>query len=154
MTEIETLRASLPPIFARSEIGRLTGGIIQPGTMRNRDSRGDGIDNPVTGNFAFFGVFEYSDPDNVFAWAQANGDTPLAIEAEGPRAGFPVNSHCDRDHKGRIKWLIILIKFLFALFRIVLLQCSIIQLSPSGLSASYSTSQLPSVQYATIFEGN
>jgi hypothetical protein len=45
MTEIETLRASLPPIFARSEIGKLTGGIIQPGTMRNRDSRGDGIEN-------------------------------------------------------------------------------------------------------------
>lgn len=43
MTEIETLRASLPPIFARSEVGRLTGGIIQPGTLRNRDSRGDGI---------------------------------------------------------------------------------------------------------------
>lgn len=43
MTEIETLRESLPPIFARSEVGRLTGGIIQPGTMRNRDSRGDGI---------------------------------------------------------------------------------------------------------------
>ena len=43
MTEIETLRASLPPIFPRTEVGRLTGGIIQPGTMRNRDSRGDGI---------------------------------------------------------------------------------------------------------------
>ncbi|PAV77179.1 hypothetical protein WR25_20735 [Diploscapter pachys] len=26
--------------------------------------------------------------------------TSLAIEAEGPRAGFPVNSHCDQDHKG------------------------------------------------------
>ncbi|PAV83740.1 hypothetical protein WR25_25121 [Diploscapter pachys] len=26
--------------------------------------------------------------------------TLLAIEAEGPRAGFPVNSHCDQDHKG------------------------------------------------------
>ncbi|PAV78065.1 hypothetical protein WR25_21303 [Diploscapter pachys] len=26
--------------------------------------------------------------------------TPLAIEAEGPRAGFPVNSHCDQDHRG------------------------------------------------------
>ena len=28
--------------------------------------------------------------------------TPLSIEAEGPRAGFPVNSHCDRDHKGNL----------------------------------------------------
>ena len=36
--------------------------------------------------------------------------TPLSIEAEGPRAGFPVNSHCDQDHKGIIKWLITLIK--------------------------------------------
>ncbi|PAV78484.1 hypothetical protein WR25_09546 isoform F [Diploscapter pachys] len=26
--------------------------------------------------------------------------TPLSIEAEGPRAGFPVNSHCDQDHRG------------------------------------------------------
>ncbi|PAV67536.1 hypothetical protein WR25_06695 [Diploscapter pachys] len=26
--------------------------------------------------------------------------TSLAIEAEGPRAGFPVNSHCDQDHRG------------------------------------------------------
>ncbi|PAV64549.1 hypothetical protein WR25_01648 [Diploscapter pachys] len=26
--------------------------------------------------------------------------TLLAIEAEGPRAGFPVNSHCDQDHRG------------------------------------------------------
>lgn len=41
---------------------------------------GDGVPNPVTGNFAFFGVFEYADPDNVFGWAQANGDTPFAIE--------------------------------------------------------------------------
>lgn len=43
MTSIEELKTTLPPIFARSEVGRLTGGIIQPGTMRNRDSRGDGI---------------------------------------------------------------------------------------------------------------
>lgn len=43
MDGIENLRNSLPPIFPRSEVGRLTGGVIQPGTMRNRDCRGDGV---------------------------------------------------------------------------------------------------------------
>jgi len=43
MTSIEELKTILPPIFARSDIGKLTGGIIQPGTLRNKDSRGEGI---------------------------------------------------------------------------------------------------------------
>lgn len=43
MDGIENLRNSLPPIFPRSEVGRLTGGIIQPGTCANLDSLGRGV---------------------------------------------------------------------------------------------------------------
>ena len=39
---LDTLTASLPPVFARTEVGRLTGGIVAPGTMANHDSRGTG----------------------------------------------------------------------------------------------------------------
>lgn len=42
MKSCEELRNSLPIIFARSEVGRLTGGIIQPGTMANLDCLGKG----------------------------------------------------------------------------------------------------------------
>lgn len=41
---------------------------------------GDGIDVEVEGNFAVYGVFNYSDPDNVLGWATANSSTLLAIE--------------------------------------------------------------------------
>jgi hypothetical protein len=49
-------------------------------TLSTQKIGGDGINNPVTGNFAFFGGFNYTDNDNVFAWAQSIMDTPLAIE--------------------------------------------------------------------------
>ena len=39
---IEQLRKELPPVFARHEVGRLTGGIISPGTLGNLDSLGKG----------------------------------------------------------------------------------------------------------------
>jgi len=39
---IEQLRSELPSTFSRSEIGRLLGGIIAPGTLANEDSRGTG----------------------------------------------------------------------------------------------------------------
>lgn len=42
MKSREALRSSLPIIFARSEVGRLTGGIIKPGTMANLDCEGKG----------------------------------------------------------------------------------------------------------------
>jgi len=41
---------------------------------------GDGVSNPVSGNFAFFGAFKYTDNDNVFGWAQSIPNTTLAIE--------------------------------------------------------------------------
>lgn len=41
---------------------------------------GDGNNDPVSGNFAFFGGFSYTDKDDVFAWAQGIATTPLAIE--------------------------------------------------------------------------
>ena len=45
MKGIENLQKSLPSIFARREVGRLTGGIIQPGTFANLDSLGLGLKN-------------------------------------------------------------------------------------------------------------
>jgi hypothetical protein len=71
MTEIETLRKSLPPIFARSEIGRLTGGIIQPGTMRNKDCRGEGIAN----RFSVFGKVCYS-RESFLTWFETKINPP------------------------------------------------------------------------------
>lgn len=49
-------------------------------TLSVQKTGGDGINNPVEGNFAIFGAFNYTDSDNVFAWAQANASTPLALE--------------------------------------------------------------------------
>lgn len=43
MKSIEELSSILPPIFQRCEIGRLTGGTIKPGTMKNNDSLGIGV---------------------------------------------------------------------------------------------------------------
>ena len=39
---IETLLQTLPPMFARINIGKLTGGLIDDGTMANLDSQGKG----------------------------------------------------------------------------------------------------------------
>lgn len=41
---------------------------------------GDGVDNPVTGNFAFWGTFAYTDNYGVLGWAAAHPNTPLALE--------------------------------------------------------------------------
>lgn len=40
---------------------------------------GDNIDNPVTGNFAFFGVFTYTD-NGALAYAASNPDQLLSLE--------------------------------------------------------------------------
>lgn len=45
MKGIENLQQSLTSIFARKEVGRLTGGIIQPDTFANQDSLGLGLKN-------------------------------------------------------------------------------------------------------------
>jgi hypothetical protein len=42
MNGFEELYNTLPPILARQSIGKLTGGIIQPGTCANLDSLGQG----------------------------------------------------------------------------------------------------------------
>ena len=42
MNELEELYNTLPPIVARQSIGKLTGGIIQPGTCANLDCLGLG----------------------------------------------------------------------------------------------------------------
>lgn len=39
LTELEK---SLPPVFARKEIGRLTGGLVAPHTLANADAKGNG----------------------------------------------------------------------------------------------------------------
>lgn len=43
MNGFEELYNTLPPIFARQSVGKLTGGIIQPGTCANLDSLGLGV---------------------------------------------------------------------------------------------------------------
>lgn len=43
MNGFEELYNTLPPIFARQSVGKLTGGIIQPGTCANLDSLGRGV---------------------------------------------------------------------------------------------------------------
>ncbi len=49
-------------------------------TLSVQQIGGDGENNPVTGNFAFFAAMNYTDNDNVFGWAQNIATTPLAIE--------------------------------------------------------------------------
>jgi len=39
---INDLEKSLPPVFARKEIGRLTGGLVAPHTLANADAKGTG----------------------------------------------------------------------------------------------------------------
>lgn len=42
MDHLQELYNTLPPILARQSVGKFTGGIIQPGTCANLDSRGLG----------------------------------------------------------------------------------------------------------------
>lgn len=42
MKIIDELNDSLPVIFCRKDVGRLTSGVIQPGTLKNYDSMGKG----------------------------------------------------------------------------------------------------------------
>ena len=39
---INDLEKSLPPAFARKEVGRLTGGLVAPHTLANADAKGTG----------------------------------------------------------------------------------------------------------------
>ena len=39
---ISELEKSLPPVFARKEVGRLTGGLVAPHTLANADAKGEG----------------------------------------------------------------------------------------------------------------
>jgi hypothetical protein len=39
---VKELRETLPPIVARAELGRLTGGLVNSRTMANRDCQGTG----------------------------------------------------------------------------------------------------------------
>lgn len=54
---------------------KLTGG----GYLGLQTIGGDGVDNPVSGNFGFYAEVSYSDPDDVLAWAMLNGDQLLNI---------------------------------------------------------------------------
>ena len=57
---------------------------------------GDGINNPVTGNFAMFGIFDYTDTDGVLAWAISNPTTDVALEIRA----WGVSLDLDRDGDG------------------------------------------------------
>ena len=43
----EFLIETLPPIIARSEVEKLTGGLVKRSTLSSYDSRGLGISNPI-----------------------------------------------------------------------------------------------------------
>lgn len=49
MEHIEKIRKrleeDLPPIIARSEVGKYTGGLYSPRTLANEDSKGTGVKN-------------------------------------------------------------------------------------------------------------
>lgn len=51
MTQIEQIRQelenSLPPIIARKEVKKYTGGMFSPRTLANEDSQGTGIKNRI-----------------------------------------------------------------------------------------------------------
>ncbi|MFA5252103.1 MAG: PEP-CTERM sorting domain-containing protein [Phycisphaerae bacterium] len=54
---------------------------------------GDGINVEVAGNFAMYGVFEYTDTDNVLGWLTSNATTPMAYEIKA----YGVNLDLDYD---------------------------------------------------------
>lgn len=43
----EFLTKTLPPIIARTEVEKLTGGLVKRSTLSSYDSRGQGIQNPI-----------------------------------------------------------------------------------------------------------
>lgn len=49
--QIEKIRKSLtetlPPIIARSEVEKLTGGLVKRSTLSSYDSKGQGVPNPI-----------------------------------------------------------------------------------------------------------
>ncbi len=63
---LEKLRAGLPPIFARKEVGRLTGGLVAAGTMANLDSQGLGPSRRIrTGRHVIY------ERDSFIAWLRS-----------------------------------------------------------------------------------
>jgi len=45
LVDLSGIREKLPPIIARSEVGKLLGGVIHPKTLANLDSLGKGPKN-------------------------------------------------------------------------------------------------------------
>ena len=43
----EFLTETLPPIIARSEVEKLTGGLVKRSTLSSYDSKGQGVSNPI-----------------------------------------------------------------------------------------------------------
>ncbi|MBN2024329.1 MAG: hypothetical protein JW809_16220 [Pirellulales bacterium] len=52
---------------------------------------GDGIHNPISGNFAMFGIFHYEDPTDVLGWGASNPTTPFALEVRAWGVGLDAN---------------------------------------------------------------
>jgi len=58
---------------------------------------GDGINNPVSGNFAMFGIFNYDPQDaGILGWLAGNPNTTMAFELRA----WGVNLDLDRDGDG------------------------------------------------------
>ena len=58
---------------------------------------GDGINKEVAGNFAMYGVFTYTDTDNVWGWAMAHPNTTLALEVRAWGVGLDVTGDGKSD---------------------------------------------------------
>ena len=71
MNGFEELYNTLPPILARQSVGKLTGGIIQPGTCANLDSKGLGPE----GRFLIGKKVVYS-RDAFLKWLEARVKAP------------------------------------------------------------------------------
>ena len=73
-TNLLDLIETLPPVMARSEVGRLLGGVVAPGTLANEDSRGTG----PRGRFLIGRRVVYK-TDELLSWLQKR---LVAIESD------------------------------------------------------------------------
>jgi hypothetical protein len=75
MNGFDELYNTLPPIFARRSVGKLTGGIIQPGTCANLDSLGLGVGPEGEGRFRIGKKVVYT-REAFLKWLEARVKAP------------------------------------------------------------------------------
>ena len=63
---IDGLEKSLPPVFARKEVGRLTGGLVAPHTLANAAAKGNGPAGRI-----LIGRHSANNREEFLAWLRA-----------------------------------------------------------------------------------